>query len=442
MLRYEAIFIFQAYALNAFLHASATNAMSVESSSRREILGRTMTSAFGGIVSSSTGWTIAPSDAAAAAASTATDTNAGNLKDPAFSSYQIFPDASAKLDPSLGQITPSDLNQILAMTNTDRGEGGGGGTIWLGEHHNSAKDHLLQADFVRSIHEQRQTKKNTGNNNMSVGLEMIQVQFQPALDAYISKKISADEMKSRVEWDKRWSWSFDNYLPVFETCRELNIPLIALNVDSEDLGLVEVGGFPNLPRDKLRKYIIDPAGFAQFASYPYYKTYVDYVISPSYDLHQSMGILRTTITGVQLEEDMSFTRFFSGRILWDEGMASNAYKWTKANEGGLMIGLVGADHVKFEGGITGRYRRLAKEDQQLDCISVILNPTLIDTRPGGSVNMATNLASAASKSGMDGLSLQLRYLTRGVAAGSPESRESVNTGGVLALADYIVVSKS
>ena len=89
-------------------------------------------------------------------------------------------------------------------------------------------------------------------------------------------------------------------------------------MDSEDLGLVESGGFPNLPRDRIQKYIIDPAGFAQFASNPYYKSYVDYVISPSYDLHQKMGILKTTITGMQLEEDMPFSRFFSGRILWDE----------------------------------------------------------------------------------------------------------------------------
>lgn len=59
---------------------------------------------------------------------------------------------------------------------------------------------------------------------------------------------------------------FDNYLPIFETCRELSIPLIALNVDSEDLGLVELGGFLNLPREKLQKYISDPVGFAQFAN--------------------------------------------------------------------------------------------------------------------------------------------------------------------------------
>ena len=148
-------------------------------------------------------------------------------------------------------------------------------------------------------------------------------------------------------------------------------------------------------------------------------------------MHKSMGIIG----------DMSFTNFFSGRILWDESMASNAYKWTKANAGGLMIGLVGADHVKFQGGITGRYQRMA-QDQNLSCNSVILNPTLIDTRPSGSVSMESNVASAASTLGDNGLSLQLRYIKKGIQAGTPESRESKNTGGVLPLADYVVLSKT
>ena len=416
---------------HALSRLDTANAMSIESG-RREMLGRTMTSALGGMVSSAGGWLIQDAAVSNALDEPMTD------DEPPFTSYQILPDASSNLAPTLQQITPSDLNKILAMTRTNK-NGDGGGALWLGEHHNSAKDHQLQADFVRSIHRLRQKELvDTSNGNMSVGLEMVQVQFQSALDAYIAKKISADEMKSLVQWDKRWSWSFEGYLPVFETCRELKIPLVALNVDSEDLGLVESGGFPNLPRERLQKYISDPAGFALFASSPYYKTYVDYVISPSYDMHQRMGILRSTITGQQLEEDMPFARFFSGRILWDEGMASNAYKWTKANRG-LMIGLVGADHVKFNAGIPGRYQRMAA-DEQLGCISVILNPSLIDTRPSGSVSMMSN--SAASASGASGLALQLRYLKRGVDVGSFESRESSNTGGVLALADYIVISST
>lgn len=274
--------------------------------------GRTRREALNSAVSSVIGASIAPSGWIAVPGVVSADDATSDVAP--FTTYQIFPDASSTLYPTLKPVQPQDLEEILSMTSANIV----GGAVWLGEHHNSARDHKLQADFVRKIHNIRQKKLGTKNGNMSVGLEMIQVQFQPVLDAYIAKKISADEMKAQVQWERRWSWSFDRYLPIFETCRQLNIPLIALNVDSEDLGLVELGGFPNLPRDKLQKYISDPAGFASFASSPYYKTYVDYVISPSYDLHQQMGILRTTITGQQLEEDMPFSRFFSGRILWDE----------------------------------------------------------------------------------------------------------------------------
>ena len=40
--------------------------------------------------------------------------------------------------------------------------------------------------------------------------------------------------------------------------RELKIPLIALNVDSEDLAAVEVNGIRGLNRAQIRKYIKDP----------------------------------------------------------------------------------------------------------------------------------------------------------------------------------------
>ncbi|EED89097.1 predicted protein [Thalassiosira pseudonana CCMP1335] len=393
---------------------------------RRKMMGRSILSTFGGVVLSSSTW-LSPDRALAED----TQLKSGT---PSFASYQIIPDATSKLDPSLKSISPSALTRKLSMVDTSTQ----GGAVWLGEHHNSVNDHNLQADFVRAIYNQRGESggNSSSNNKMAVGLEMVQLQFQPALDAYIAKKISSDEMRRQVQWDKRWSWSFEGYLPVFETCRKLGVTLIALNVDSEDLGLVESGGFPALPREKMQKYISDTTGFAEFARNRYFKTYVDYVISPSYDLHKQMGILRTTITGQQLEDDMPFTRFFSGRILWDESMASNAFKWTEANDGGLLVGLVGADHVKFEGGITGRYKRMAGD--KYDNISVVLNPTLIDTRPSGSVSMMSNDSSR----GADGLTLQLRYVKESVERESDESKNPENAGGVLPLADYIVISDS
>ena len=134
---------------------------------------------------------------------------------------------------------------------------------------------------------------------------------------------------------------------------------------------------------------------------------------------------------------MSFKNFYIGRILWDESMAGNAFRWCENNPGGLMIGLVGADHVKFEKGVNGRYASLAKGSRE--SISVLLNPTLIDTRPSGSV---LNDLTAASSLHPDQITLQLRYLKDDVSLSSPKRSLPENTVGVLSLADYIVISKT
>jgi uncharacterized iron-regulated protein len=151
---------------------------------------------------------------------------------------------------------------------------------------------------------------------MAIGLEQVQVQFQPVLDDYTSGKISLDEMRRLVQWDKRWTWSFEGYQGIFEAARELkNVRLLALNVDSEDLAQVEKGGYPALPMQQLRKYIKDPIGFGSFAQAPKFKTYVDYVISPSYEIHQKLGLLQYTIAGEKMETEMPFRNFLSGKHL-------------------------------------------------------------------------------------------------------------------------------
>jgi len=258
-------------------------------------------------------------------------------------------------------------------------------------------------------------------------------------------------MRQEVDWDKRWSWPFENYAPIFELAKNEKIRLVALNVDSEDLAMVEKGGFPGIPSDRLDVYISDRyvllkrqsvqathflrrPGFASFAQPREFATYVDYVIRPSYDFHQSMGLLKHTMAGEKLETEMSFRNFFSGRILWDEAMASGAYEWTKKNPGGLLVGLVGADHVKFRNGIPGRFSRMGKDS--LDCISVILNPTLTDTRPPGSV---IGVPGAVTADQPNRLTLQLRFLKDGIDGQSPDAQLAGSTGGVLKLADYLLV---
>lgn len=117
-------------------------------------------------------------------------------------------------------------------------------------------------------------------------------------------------------------------------------------------------------------------------------------------------------------------------------MASAAYSWVSHNTGGILIGLVGADHVKFGNGIPGRFARLS--DGKYDCTTVVINPTLIDSRPSGSVS---NIPGADSSKSPDLITLQLRYLKDDVDPSNLEERRlPQSTGGVLSFADYIVVT--
>lgn len=343
-----------------------------------------------------------------------------------FEAYNIIPDASPSLNPRLEKVDNSMFLSQLSAPKT-------GGSIWLGEHHNAKRDHDFQANFIRMLHQERM--KRGIKEPMAVGLEQVQDQFQPALDDYIDGKIGLKDMRKRVEWDKRWMWDFEGYKNIFEAAKDLNIKLVALNVDSEDLAKVENGGYPGLPNDRLRKYIKDPVGFGEFAKARQFSAYVNYVISPSYELHQRLGLLRYSMSGEKLDEEMSFRNFLSGRILWDEGMASSAHSWVLKNPGGLLVGLVGADHVKFGNGIPGRFARMAREDW--DCTAVVINPTLVDSRPAGSV---VSVSGSDSSSDPDSITLQLRYLKDGVDPASEARRLPGSTGGVLPFSDYIVVA--
>lgn len=368
----------------------------------------------------------APVDVEAADLRTAQTVDAGRFK-----AYGVRADDSASLSPALDLVLPSQFLDTIAMIGSDEAILKGG-AVWLGEHHNAKTDHSLQAGFIRSIYKCRQ---GLSCPPMAVGLEQVQRQFQPVLDDFVAGRTSVAGLRESIQWDKRWVWSFEVYEDIFIAARDLKIPLIALNVDSEDLGPVEREGYPALTKERLRRYIKDPIGFADFSKPVSYRTYVDYVIKPSYDLHKDMGLLRNTITGQKLEEDMSFRNFFSGRILWDEAMASAAHEWTTSNPGGLIVGLIGADHVKFRDGVPGRYGRMAGDTRKN--VSVLLNPTLIDTRPPGSVS---TLSSAYSAQFPEQLTLQLRYLKDGVDASSAQMEASSSTGGVLPLSDFIVVS--
>jgi len=282
--------------------------------------------------------------------------------------------------------------------------------IFLGEHHNKADDHNLQAEIIAGLSARR------GSNNMAVGLEMVQVQYQPALDAYIAAENKDDAAAEKalydgVQWAERWQWSFEAYLPVFRLARTRKIPLVALNVDSASMEKVRFGGFENLPQEARDRYVDDKKGFIQFAKTPGFVEYVERVVMPSYEFHARMGLLGS---------NPSQANFYSSRILWDEGMSNVARRFVEKYQSSKMIVVLeGADHVKFDMGSVGRMKRMAPK---LQVASVLLNPTPVD-----SLGPASDVAGA--------LALQMSY--GGQVVKSSSGQEASKPKGALKVADYL-----
>jgi uncharacterized iron-regulated protein len=162
------------------------------------------------------------------------------------------------------------------------------------------------------------------------------------LDDYIAGRIDDQALFARTEWEQRWYWSFDAYLPVLRMCRNNGVELVALDVDSEDKAKVEIGGLASLDPARLREYISDANAFSHFGSTRAFDEYVAYTLQPPYKLMKKMGQKMTMSTNI--ESDMTFENFLARQCLRDEAMATASLTWLARNPTGLLFGLVGVNH--------------------------------------------------------------------------------------------------
>lgn len=276
--------------------------------------------------------------------------------------------------------------------------------VLIGEHHNSVEDHVLELDVVRKLH----VKAQAAARPFSVGMEMVQQKFQQVLDRYVTGKVGDQDFFRETEWSRRWSWPYELYLPIFQYCQQNGIRLVALNTDSETLGKVERGGLEELAPEEWTQYIPDRQGFAQMGQKPEFKAYLQTVIVPSYRLHERLGILQQTVTGQVLDTPMTLNHFVAGRLLWDETMAGAAVRavpappaagGSRARSRPQVCVLIGGDHVKYTYGVRDRVERLSRfqastpNEQPLQVVSVMLNPTRADTlAPPGEEGLALQMS--------------------------------------------------
>ncbi len=219
--------------------------------------------------------------------------------------------------------------------------------VYLGETHDSAKDHQNQLKIIEELYRR--------NKNIAIALEMFQRPYQGVIDDYLAGKISEQQLLAKSEYERRWGFPWEYYAPIVRFAKAKKLPILALNTPTEVTRKVAKNGLESLSPEE-RKYIppfteirTDNAEYRQ-------------LLLNIFQQHQANASGNSP----------SFERFFLAQVLWDETMAEGIAKFLAKKPNYQVVVLVGQGHIVYNYGIPSRVARRIN-NQQFNQSSVLLS---------------------------------------------------------------------
>lgn len=201
--------------------------------------------------------------------------------------------------------------------------------VLLGEAHDSAEDHRWQLHTLTQLHAQQP--------KLAIGFEMFPRRVQPALDQWVAGALSEAEFLERADWEKVWGYDAQHYLPLFHFARMNRIPMLALNVERSLIEAIGKQGWEAVPEAQ-KEGVSKPA-----APSPAYRK----ILRAVFDHHP-----------VKERGDAAFPRFLETQTTWDRAMAQVMAEYLQKNPGGLVVGIIGAGHVRHGHGVAHQLKDL------------------------------------------------------------------------------------
>ena len=212
--------------------------------------------------------------------------------------------------------------------------------VLLGEAHANLEHHRWQLQMLASLH--------TRHPDMVIGFEMFPRRVQEALDKWVASSLTVAEFLDAADWKHGWSIDAKAYLPLFHFARMNKIPMVALNIDSQLRKEISLNGFDSLMEDKFEG-ITRPAEPSD--------AYLEYLM-PIYKKHNRNNKDKDEIR----TDDSDFQRFVRGQQVWDRAMAQALYSALNRSERPLVVGIMGAGHIRYGYGVPHQLMDLGIED--------------------------------------------------------------------------------
>ena len=212
--------------------------------------------------------------------------------------------------------------------------------VLLGEAHANMEHHRWQLQMLASLH--------TRHPNMVIGFEMFPRRVQKALDKWVAGSLTVAEFLDAADWKHGWSIDAKAYLPLFHFARMNKIPMVALNIDSQLRKEISLNGFDSLTEDRFEG-VTRPAEPSD--------AYLEYLM-PIYKKHNRNAKNKDETS----DDGLGFERFVRGQQVWDRVMAQALYSaWNRPGRP-LVVGIMGAGHIRHGYGVPHQLMDLGIEN--------------------------------------------------------------------------------
>lgn len=228
--------------------------------------------------------------------------------------YRIF-DASGN---------PADINRIIDAA-------GKADVIFLGENHDDAVAHFLQAEIFKKLQETFAAKR-----NVALSLEMFERDTQIILDEYLGDLITE---KKFLDDGRPWNNYKTDYRPLVEFAKQNKLAVIAANAPRRYVNMVSRGG-----RDALNR--LSPEAKKWLAPLPYAASSEQY--SKKF----------TALMGGTTNDNHAVSKILDSQTLWDATMAYSVSEFLKKQKNALIVHLNGSFHTENRLGTAEQFLRL------------------------------------------------------------------------------------
>jgi uncharacterized iron-regulated protein len=249
------------------------------------------------------------------------------------------------LTPAQAGSQPADVSGLIGRLANQR-------VVLLGEHHDSAEDHRWQLQTLAQLQSR--------HPDMAIGFEMFPRRLQPVLDKWVAGGLSESQFLKAVDWSKVWNFDPKGYMPLFNFARMNRIPMLALNVDQSLVAAVAKQGWDAVPQSQ-KEGITKPAKPA-----PAYQS----------ELHVIFEHHPARAAG-----EAAFPYFVQAQTVWDRAMAQGIADYLKQHPKALVVGIMGAGHVRDGYGVPYQLKDLGV-DQVSDLLTWPMDESCGDITPG------------------------------------------------------------